>query len=67
MSTIGYGFKNFAVSAVEIGKKSEIQSAAAAAGQADLNSAKGQPEAESRSLNDGMCPTRVLIFAKSCG
>ena len=30
--------KNFAVSAVEVGKKSEIQSAAAAAGQADLNS-----------------------------
>ena len=29
--------KNFAVSAVEV-KKSEIQSAAAAAGQADLNS-----------------------------
>ena len=30
--------KNFAASAVEVGKKSEIQSAAAAAGQADLNS-----------------------------
>ena len=30
--------KNFAESAVEVGKKSEIQSAAAAAGQADLNS-----------------------------
>ena len=29
--------KNFAESAVEVGKKSEIQSAAAAAGQADLN------------------------------
>ena len=30
--------KNFAESAVEVGKKSEVQSAAAAAGKADLNS-----------------------------
>ena len=30
--------KNFAESAVEVGKRSEVQSAAAAAGKADLNS-----------------------------
>ena len=30
--------KNFAESAVEVGKKSELQSASAAAGKADLNS-----------------------------
>ena len=30
--------KNFAETAVEVGKKSELQSAAAATGQADLNS-----------------------------